>query len=143
MNQHEALIRATCAVLKEVRIERGLSQTDMAKLSGLNRSYIVDYERITRNLAFTTMARLAAVLGLKPSSLLELAETKLARMKMEADRPTEPKPKPAPKPKLAAKPKPRQIRNVSFRRCIKGHRWSSWGKCCPTCNYPGIVVQNK
>jgi transcriptional regulator with XRE-family HTH domain len=83
MNQHEILMQATCAVLQELRLKKELSQADLAKLSGLHRSYIGDAERGARSLSITNVARMAEALEVSASSLVELAEQKMAESKFE------------------------------------------------------------
>ena len=62
------------AVIRRRRQYLGLSQEELAAKAGLNRSYIGDIERGTRNLALLNISRLASALEMKPSQLIILAE---------------------------------------------------------------------
>jgi transcriptional regulator with XRE-family HTH domain len=91
MNQHEALLQATCAVLQELREKKGLSQSDLARLSGLHRCYIGDVERGSRSLSIMNVARLAEHLGVSASSLVKLAERKMEEWEFVRLKPPESK----------------------------------------------------
>ena len=60
--------------VREYRGRLGLSQDDLADRSGLNRNYIGDIERGTRNFGFRTLQRLAEGLGVQASELVAHAE---------------------------------------------------------------------
>ncbi|HET6400507.1 MAG TPA: helix-turn-helix transcriptional regulator [Candidatus Kapabacteria bacterium] len=58
---------------KNIRILRqshGYSQTDLATLAGLRRSYMGHIERGDRNVTLTTLNRIAGALKVHPSTLL-------------------------------------------------------------------------
>jgi transcriptional regulator with XRE-family HTH domain len=59
--------------LAELRRAAGLSQEELAALSGLHRTYVGGLERAERNPTITTLVALAKGLGAKPSDLLEAA----------------------------------------------------------------------
>jgi transcriptional regulator with XRE-family HTH domain len=61
-------------VLRNRREVMEISQSDLARRSGLHRSYIGDLERGARNLSVRNLSRLATAVGLMPSKLLALAE---------------------------------------------------------------------
>jgi transcriptional regulator with XRE-family HTH domain len=57
--------------VREARARRGLSQEELAFNAGMKRSYLSDLERGTRNPSIKALGRLAAALGVSPSSLLQ------------------------------------------------------------------------
>lgn len=60
--------------VQEVRIERGLSQEELARLLGMHRTYISDVERGIRNTSIVNAQRIAKALGVQLSDLLRMAE---------------------------------------------------------------------
>ena len=52
------------------RLDRGLSQEELADQAGLHRTYIGSVERAERNISIDSMERLAQALGLDVSDLL-------------------------------------------------------------------------
>jgi transcriptional regulator with XRE-family HTH domain len=186
MNQHEALMQATCAVLQELRLKKELSQSDLARLSGLHRSYIGDVERGSRSVSITNIARLAETLGVSASSLVELAEQKMAEFKFErapeikmrakaearvksmakelakaqtrikaltkavaqakakaqalALKQAKSKAEAKARTRAEAKPATRLGWDATTRRCLNGHRWTGVRTSCPTCHFPGFLL---
>ena len=57
--------------IRTLRKERGLSQEDLAELSGLDRTYISGIERGLRNVALRNIAALAQALGVSLADLFE------------------------------------------------------------------------
>lgn len=57
--------------LRRLRLARGLTQEQLAFLSGLNRSYYTEIETGKRNISLLNMLRLAYILDVKPGALLE------------------------------------------------------------------------
>ena len=67
---HAALGRA----VRELRVDRELSQEQLAAISGLDRTYVGGIERGERNPAYANLRRLASALGVRSSELLARAE---------------------------------------------------------------------
>ena len=67
---HVALGRA----VRDLRSGRGISQEDLAHLSGMHRTYLGGVERGERNLSYANLLRLARALGVPASELLARAE---------------------------------------------------------------------
>ncbi|MEW4210697.1 helix-turn-helix transcriptional regulator [Priestia megaterium] len=61
-------------VLQEMRKKRKMSQEKLALQSNLDRTYISMLERGARKPTITTVFKLAQVLGIKPSQLIEKVE---------------------------------------------------------------------
>jgi len=57
----------------------GISQEELASRSELNRTYIGDIERGTRNIALLNIKRLSLALGMSPSKLLKEVENTISR----------------------------------------------------------------
>ncbi len=64
----------TGRVLLRQREKLGLSQSDLARITGLHRSYIGDVERGGRNISVKNLSILAKSLNLKASKLMKLIE---------------------------------------------------------------------
>jgi hypothetical protein len=70
VDANSELLRQFGKRLKEERLLRGHSQEHLARLAGLDRTYVSDVERGERNLGLQNIAALSAALGLEPSDLL-------------------------------------------------------------------------
>ena len=60
--------------LRSLRIQRGLSQEDLAEISGIHRTYISGLERGVRNPSILIVAQLANALEVEPSELLRTGD---------------------------------------------------------------------
>lgn len=85
---HDQILIAIALVARERRDALNLSQNELAEKSGLNRSYIGDFERGGRSISMKNLSRLAQALDLSTSKLVWLAERKLS-----SDGPLEMKPR--------------------------------------------------
>jgi transcriptional regulator with XRE-family HTH domain len=63
-------------VVRDLRIERKLSQEKLSELSGLDRSYVSEIERGEKTASIRTLVKLAEGLGKLPSSLIADMENK-------------------------------------------------------------------
>jgi DNA-binding XRE family transcriptional regulator len=68
------MLSALSAVLKMAREERGLSQMEVARRSGLHRTYVCEVERGTRNPSLQSVIQIAAALDVTVSDLITRAE---------------------------------------------------------------------
>lgn len=57
--------------VRELRLKRGLSQEELAELSGLHRTYISSLELGKRNVSLLNIFVLAKALGITPDKLLK------------------------------------------------------------------------
>lgn len=53
-----------------MRVQKGLSQEDLAAVAGLHRTYVGAIERAERNVAIDNVERLASALGVDAVALL-------------------------------------------------------------------------
>lgn len=56
--------------LREIRLNKGISQEKLAELSNLHRTYVSSLERCERNITVDNMERLAVALGVDLRELL-------------------------------------------------------------------------
>lgn len=84
MKQPGPISQQICAglsrVLRDARVESGLSLNELSKRVGLNRMAISFIEREQRVPTMETFVRIAAGLGIAPSALLEMAEAKVGKV---------------------------------------------------------------
>lgn len=57
--------------VRELRIKKGLSQEELAELSGLHRTYISSLELGKRNVSLINIFALSKALGVTPDKLLK------------------------------------------------------------------------
>jgi len=70
----DELLRAFGEAVRKRRKELGISQEELAFRASLNRSYIADIERGTRNVALTNIAKLAKALDVEIHELFSPPE---------------------------------------------------------------------
>ena len=63
--------------IRELRMERELSQEELSLRCGVHRNYIGGVERAERRPSALTVVKLAGALGLKPSEVFKRAERRL------------------------------------------------------------------
>lgn len=63
-------------ILKRIRIDKGISQEDLAYDSDLDRTFISLLERGQRQPTIATLFKLAKSLGIKPSEMVKILEEK-------------------------------------------------------------------
>ena len=56
--------------MRKLRLDRRLSQEDLAEMSNLHRTYVGSVERGERNISIDNMERLALALGVKLREML-------------------------------------------------------------------------
>ena len=71
-----ALYGAIGRRIRELRAERGLTQEKLAKLIHLTRTSLVNIEQGRQRLLLHTLVRIAEVLAIRPSELLENSNNK-------------------------------------------------------------------
>jgi len=59
------------ANIRRLRIKRGMSQESLALAVNIQRGYLSQLERGTRNMTLLVLQEIAAVLGVKPAELLK------------------------------------------------------------------------
>ena len=69
----QGLISNVAANVRSRRLRLGLSQEQLADLSGFHRTYIGSVERGERNITLSTLGALAVVLECKPEELVQVA----------------------------------------------------------------------
>ena len=75
MDNNENITRTFGQAVQEVRIDRGLSQEELAAVLGMHRTYVSDVERGVRNTSLVNAKRIARALGVQLAELIEMAET--------------------------------------------------------------------
>jgi transcriptional regulator with XRE-family HTH domain len=65
------LSRAFGRKLRECRLNKGLSQEELADLAGVHRTYVGMVERGEKNVTLVTLSRFAKALGATPADMLK------------------------------------------------------------------------
>jgi len=68
-SDRDVLLKAVGARIRDLRLEKGLSQEELALAAGLDRSYIGGVERGERNIAVMNLKKIANALGVSLSEL--------------------------------------------------------------------------
>lgn len=74
MPPNDLLLVGLGETIRDLRVERGISQERLGLDSGVHRNYIGGIERAERRPTLATVATLAATLGVRPSELIARAE---------------------------------------------------------------------
>lgn len=85
--QIDPVITKLGAAIQQRRWQMKLSQEELAKRSGLHRTYVSDVERGSRSMSVLTLCRLAAALEVPPSELVALVDDMMAPHKNADDCP--------------------------------------------------------
>lgn len=78
----ETVIAALSQVMKEIRKDRGLSQRELARRTGMHRTYLRDLERGIRNPSLSIVYLLATALEVRISDLMARAELYAERISL-------------------------------------------------------------
>lgn len=70
MSQHKILENLGNNI-RHYRLEKGLSQEELAEISGLHRTYVGSVERAERNISLLNLEKIAKALGVSPIDLLK------------------------------------------------------------------------
>lgn len=74
MPEPKELLAGLGEALRELRLDRGMSQEELSLRTGVHRNYIGGIERGERNPSVRTFVALAIALDCRPSDLLRRAE---------------------------------------------------------------------
>ena len=69
MDEYGECLKVLGSRIREMRIEKGWTQEGLASDANIDRSYIGGVERGERNVTFTMLCRISAVLGCEISTL--------------------------------------------------------------------------
>ena len=67
------------SILQELRLEKNLSQSELAKLSQIDRTFISLLERGIRQPSLTTIFHLASAFKIQPSEFISKVENRVRR----------------------------------------------------------------
>ena len=79
MSSDDALHRAFGRVLKDLRVERGMSQETLGFASGFHRTYISQLERGQKSPSLQTLFDLARALNVRPTDLIRHIQSSAIR----------------------------------------------------------------
>jgi len=71
MNDNEKILKSFGETIKTLRKRRGISQEELAHLSGLDRSYVGGVERGERNISLINILKIANALNLSLNQLFK------------------------------------------------------------------------
>jgi transcriptional regulator with XRE-family HTH domain len=71
------LRQATALVLRDFRVEAGLSQEQLARQSGIDRTYISGVERGVRNITLDSLETIVLALGITQIEFIESLQIQL------------------------------------------------------------------
>ena len=71
------LIGCVAKSIRTLRIERGLTQEDLASLAGLDRTYISGVERAVRNITLDSLEQIVNALGVDLQIFLSKVKTEI------------------------------------------------------------------
>jgi len=74
MEESEQIKKAFGEVIREVRLEKNISQEELAALSGIDRSYVSLIERGINSPSLVMIFNLCSALGVSPSEVLSRVE---------------------------------------------------------------------
>lgn len=77
MTDENDIEKAIGRVIRELRLEKDLSQEKLAELCNLDRSYYSELERGEKTMSIRTLYKIAKGLEIKPSNLMKKFEVKL------------------------------------------------------------------
>jgi transcriptional regulator with XRE-family HTH domain len=72
---------ATSLILKQIRVEAGLSQEQLARKSGIDRTYISGVERSVRNITLDSLEGLIYALGVTSDEFINRLHIELLKNK--------------------------------------------------------------
>lgn len=75
------LRQVTASTLKSLRLEAGLSQEQLARKSGIDRTYISGVERGVRNITLDSLETIVLALGVSQSEFVETLYNHLKMVK--------------------------------------------------------------
>lgn len=79
---HDELLIKVCSLIKELRLEKGISQEDLAERTELDRTYISGIERLQRNITLKTLSSVISGLDISDSDFLLLLSQKYNKDKI-------------------------------------------------------------